>query len=158
MRLFRLLAVASLLTLTLVSAAQAARPVAHVVGGVNTCAPWDAQTAACALGIEARLDANGVASGHVVAAGALWDVVELVQYTPAIWCLSATPRGSSAEGVQRLAVGFTPGTDRIQLETTGNAVFADPGQSYCDWLRNATERGITPGMSGGWGGLIFTTR
>jgi hypothetical protein len=87
----------------------------------------------------------------------MWDVVELVQYSPTIWCLSAVPRAASPEGVQRIAVGFTSGTDRIQLETTSNPAFADPSQSYCDWMRNSTERGISPGLSGGWGGLIFMT-
>ena len=157
MRLLRFLAVVSLFSLSLVSTAQAARPLAHVVGLVNTCAPWDTQTPACALAVEARLDVRGGVSGHVIAQSALWDVVELVQYTPTVWCLSAVPRTASPDGTQRLAVGFTPGTDRIQLETTANGVFADATQSYCDWLRNSTERGISPGMSGGWGGSIFTT-
>jgi hypothetical protein len=157
MRLVHLLAVTFLLALTLVSTAQAAKPAAHVVGLVNTCAPWDPPSTSCALGVEARLDIRGGVSGHVVAQGGLWNVVELVQYTPSIWCLSAVPRTASPEGAQRLAVGFTPGTDLIQLETTTNAGFADPSQSYCDWLRSSTERGITPGLSGGWGGLIFTT-
>jgi hypothetical protein len=157
MRLWKVLAVGSLLALALVSTAQAAKPVAHVVGLVNTCAPWDPQTSACALGVEARLDVKGGASGHVIAQGAFWNVVELVQYTPTIWCLSAVPRDGSADGTTRLAVGFTPGTDLVHLETTTNTVFADPSESYCDWLRNSTERGVSPGYSGGWGGLIFTT-
>src|SRR3954451_11112610 len=149
MRLWKLLVVSSLLALSLVSNAQAAKPVAHVVGLVNTCAPWDPPSPACALGVQARLDVRGDVSGHVIAQGALWSVVELVQYTPTIWCLSAVPRAGSPEGVQRLVVGFTPGTDRIQLETTTNPAFADPSQSYCDWMRNSTERGISPGASGG---------
>jgi hypothetical protein len=157
MRLLQVLAVASFLALSLVSTAQAARPAAHVVGLVNTCAPWDAQSSACSLGVEARLDVKGGVSGHLIAQGAFWDVVELVQYSATIWCLSAVPRAASPEGAQRIAVGFTPGTDRIHLETTTSATFADPAQSYCDWMRNSTERGITPGLSGGWGGLIFTT-
>ena len=157
MRLAQLVVITSLVALSLVSTAEAAKPVAHVVGLVNTCAPWDTQSPSCALGVEARIDVKGGVSGHVIAQGALWNVVELVQYSPTIWCLSAVPRAASPEGPQRLAVGFTPGTDRIQLETTTSAVFADPSQSYCDWLRNSTERGITPGISGGWGGLIFTT-
>jgi hypothetical protein len=156
MRLLQLLAVGSLFALSLVSTAEAARPAAHVVGLVNTCAPWDVQSA-CSLGVEARLDVKGSVSGHLIAQGAFWNVVELVQYSPAIWCLSAVPRDASPEGVQRIAVGFTPGTDLIHLETTTSPTFADPAQSYCDWMRNSTERGITPGLSGGWGGLIFTT-
>ena len=157
MRLLKLFAVGSLFTLALASTAAAAPPVAHVVGMVNTCAPWQARSAACALGVEARLDAKGGVSGHLIAQGALWNVVELVQYTPTIWCLSATPRGDAPGGVQRLLVGFTPGTDDIQLETSTDPAFADSTVSFCDWLRNSTERGISPGLSGGWGGLIFTT-
>ena len=157
MRLWKSLALGSLLALTLASTAQASRPLAHVVGLVNTCAPGQAPSLACALGIEARLDVKSGVSGHVIYQGSIWNVVELVQYTPTIWCLSAVPRNASAEGVQRLAVGFTPGTDNIQVETTTDLAFADPTQSYCDWLRNSTERGISPGISGGYGGLIFTT-
>jgi hypothetical protein len=157
MRLWKILAVSLFLALTLVSTAQAAKPAAHVVGLVNSCAPWDVQSQACAVGVEAKLDVRGGVSGHLIAQGAMWNVVELVQYTPSLWCLSAVPRDASAEGAQRIALGFTPGTDRIHLETTSNAVFADQSQSYCDWMRNSTERGISPGLSGGWGGLIFMT-
>ena len=157
MRLLRLLAAGSLFALALASTAQAAPPASHVVGLVNACAPWQPKSPACTLGVEARLDQNGGVSGHLVAQGSLWNVVELVQYTPTLWCLSATPRSASPDGVQRLALGFTPGTDLIQIETTTNSAFADPALSYCDWLRNSTERGILPGLSGGYGGLIFTT-
>ena len=157
MRLLKLFVVGSLFALGLVSTAEAARPTVHVVGLVNTCAPGQPVSVLCALGVEARVDVNGGVSGHLFAQGALWNVVELVAYTPTIWCLSATPRTTSPGGLQRILVGFTPGTDLIQLETSTNPAFADPTVSFCDWLRNSTERGISPGLSGGSGGLIFTT-
>jgi hypothetical protein len=157
MRLLRLLAVGSLFALALSSTAQASRPTSHVVGLVNACAPWEPRSPACVLGVEAKTDDKNGVSGHLVAQGALWNVVELVQYTPTIWCLSAVPRTPSPSGVQRLALGFSPGTDQIQIETTAGVAFADPTLSFCDWLRNNTERGISPGLSGGYGGLIFTT-
>src|SRR5436305_7283405 len=115
MRLLRLLAVGSLFALTLSSTAEASPATSHVVGLVNACAPMQQRSPACVLGVEARTDANGGVSGHLVAQGALWNVVELVQYTPAIWCLSAVPRTPSPAGVQRLALGFSPGTGLIQL-------------------------------------------